>query len=143
MLILEYLGVILFVIIFIIIGYIIAINRWNVKDNLEKIEAYQELNNQLTSLNNQYALSNKSNNEIIKQNKEWYIVQLGSISTYIKDKYDDVFLEKQLNAMLGNPQKLFEYSTQELKIDDILEKIHTHGIDSLTKEELEFLKNQN
>lgn len=96
---------------------------------LNKIK-YLEFENKI--LKNEHDFLIKKYNDDVNALKT-YITQLGM---YIKEKYND-------NIVFKQDEKTQE-KTQEKKynIDDILDKLSDGGWDSLSKDEIEFLKNQ-
>lgn len=141
--ILEVFGIILLVFVFMVIGYYFALNRWSVKDLVKATKTHLELNEQLTKINNEQLRQINNGNETLKKNRDWYIIQLRTIGNYVKEKYSDNLINNQINLMLGSDLEQAKYITDEKKeynIDDILDKINEYGIDSLTIDELEFLK---
>jgi len=145
--ILKIVGVVLFVlffiVLFIIIGYKLAMMRWSVKELVKTSNENFKLAEQLTKVNNeQLSHITNINNTIIK-NKEWYIVQLRTIATYIKDKYNDNIIYNQIGAILGSNLEETEFKQKKdinYNIDEILDKINMFGFDSLTIDEINFLK---
>jgi len=154
--ILMFFGVIIFTIFILWVGMRIGYVRWNVAENRDKLLNYDDLNNQLSKINAQQVQSINTNNETInkandtinqlngavKKTQDWYIQQLRSLSIYMKDKHKDKYLENQLNIMIGDLSLPFKKDIK-YNINDLLEKISSNGIDSLTKDEIEFLKNNN
>jgi len=154
--ILMFFGVILFTIFLLWLGMRIGYVRWNVAENHDKLLNYDDLNNQLSKINTQQVQSINTNNETInkandtinqlngtvKKTQDWYVQQLRSLSIYMKDKHKDKYLENQLNIMIGDLSLPFKKDIK-YNINDLLEKIASNGIDSLTKDEIEFLKNNN
>jgi len=142
--ILEILSVILLSLIFITMGYIYALNRWSVKDLIKKDKENANIIDQLTKINQKQIEQINLINDTIKKNKEWYIIQLRSIGDYVKNKYSDKLINEQLNIILGSNLEKTEFKQDEkikkYDIDTILDKISEYGIESLTIEELDFLK---
>jgi len=141
--ILEVLGIILLVFVFMIIGYYYALDRWSVKEVIKAAKTNLELNEQLTKINNEQINQINNANNTIKKNRDWYIIQLRTIGNYVKEKYSDNLINNQINFMLGSDLEQTEFVNNEKKeydIDEILDKINEYGIDSLTIDELEFLK---
>ena len=141
--ILEVLGIILLVFVFMLIGYYYALNRWSVKEVIKAAKTNLELNEQLTKINNEQLNQINNGNNTIKKNRDWYIIQLRTIGNYVKEKYSDNLINNQINLMLGSDLEQTEFVNDEKKeydIDEILDKINEYGIDSLTIDELEFLK---
>jgi len=140
---LEILGIILLSFIFMIIGYKFALIRWSVKNLIKSTKTNLELNEQLTKINNDQLNQINISNSTIKKNRDWYIIQLRTIGNYVKEKYSDNMITNQINLMLGSDLEQTEFIKDDKKkynIDDILDKINEYGIDSLTIDELEFLK---
>lgn len=136
----EFFGIIILSVILMYIGYSISLRFWDVKNIIIKLKNFSEINTQLTEVNKQQVNSININNEIIHKNKEWYLTQLKTITLYIKDRYGDTHLENQLNVMYVDHS--IEFNKQEkLDLDKILDKINETGINSLTIDELEFLRN--
>jgi hypothetical protein len=141
--ILEVLGIILLVFIFMLIGYYFALSFWSVKELIKSSKENLELNEQLTKINQHQVEQINIANETIKKNRDWYIIQLRTIGNYINEKYSDIIINSQLNAMLGSnleQAQFVEEKHKEYNIDDLLDKINEYGIDSLTLDELDFLK---
>lgn len=142
--ILEILSVILLSLIFITMGYIYALNRWSVKDLIKKDKENANIIDQLTKINQKQIEQINLINDTIKKNKEWYIIQLRSIGDYVKNKYSDKLINEQLNIILGSNLEKTEFKQDEkikkYDIDTILDKMSEYGIESLTIEELDFLK---
>jgi ribosomal protein S19E (S16A) len=141
--ILEVLGIILLVFIFMLIGYYFALSFWSVKELIKSSKENLKLNEQLTKINQHQVEQINIANETIKKNRDWYIIQLRTIGNYINEKYSDIIINSQLNAMLGSnleQAQFVEEKHKEYNIDDLLDKINEYGIDSLTLDELDFLK---
>jgi ribosomal protein S19E (S16A) len=141
--ILEVLGIILLVFIFMLIGYYFALSFWSVKELINSSKENLKLNEQLTKINQHQVEQINIANETIKKNRDWYIIQLRTIGNYINEKYSDIIINSQLNAMLGSnleEAQFVEEKHKEYNIDDLLDKINEYGIDSLTLDELDFLK---
>ena len=136
---LLFFGVILYTIVFLWIGFRAALLRWNHRENSEKLDNYEILNKQLVEVNEKQVESINTNNANIKKTNDWYLLQLQSISTYIKEQHGDSKLQEHLGIMIGNPKIEFKEEI-DYNINEILEKITKLGISSLTKDELDFLK---
>lgn len=140
-----YMAAMVYSIFLIYVGFKVALLRWNHKENAQKLENYETINNEITKANQKYIEMLEKVNETGKVNKNWYITQVKNISYYLKEKYDDTKLEEELFDVFNNPE------TKEIDIDDkktyniniLLDKISKSGIDSLTEEELKFLNNNN
>ena len=141
--ILEVLGIILLVFVFMLIGYYFALTRWSVKDLVKATKTNLEINEQLTKINNEQLRQINNGNETLKKNRDWYIIQLRTIGNYVKEKYSDDLINNQISLMVGSDleqRKFISDEKKEYDIDEILDKIDEYGIDSLTIDELEFLK---
>lgn len=138
-----YLSIIVYTIFILYVGFKVALLRWNHKENQQKIENYENINTELTSANKSYIEILEKVSNTSKSNKDWYIGQLRNISYYLKEKYSDDFLEVQLYDIFNNSEKeiIIESEKKEYDINIILEKISKNGIESLTEEEINFLKN--
>ena len=141
-----YMVVIIYSIFMIYVGFKVALLRWNYKENSQKLENYETLNNQLTETNQKYVELVEKINASGKHNKEWYISQLRNLSYYLKEKHSDDFLDRQLYDIFNNPEEQeidIPGQKKQHDINNILDKISKSGIESLTEEELKFLNNNN
>jgi len=136
-------GIILYTFLILYIGFKIAEIRWNHKEKDEKLRAYETLNNELSEVNKKISDEVKKGNENLKQLEKWYIEQLSQVAIYIKREYNDSFLENLLITVTKNTSLTVFNTKKELDLNKILDKINAQGFNSLTKDEIEFLRNNN
>jgi hypothetical protein len=116
-------------------GYKLAIIRWQPKDLITKIENYININIELSN-------NVKRLDDLNKQKDISFIQQLNSLGFYFKEKYNDNYIFDQMNRQIPGYQ-IKENEKKELNLDDILDKASEYGLDSLTKEEMDYLKKNN
>jgi len=131
-------GIILTCAIFAYIGYTIALLIYDPKALMESSKKLLEVNNQLQAANHEFAEVNKKMDETIKSNTNWYLQNINALGQYLKDKHNDNYVFDQLKNMQGiEPRIDIVYD-----VDIILDKLKVGGWDSLTPEEISFLKSQ-
>ncbi|MCK9476546.1 MAG: hypothetical protein M0R46_11535 [Candidatus Muirbacterium halophilum] len=106
--------------------------RWQPKDLIEKLEKYDAVNRELSD-------GVKKLNELNTQKDTWYMSQLQSLGQYMKDKHNDNYVFDQLKQ--HNIQPIGGTEESLTTVDDILDKASKFGLDSLTEDELNILKN--
>lgn len=139
-----YLVVIVYTIFIMYVGFKLALLRWNQKENQQKLENYDIINIQLSDTNKKYIDLIEKLNHVSKSSKEWYISQLKNVSYYLKEKHNDRFLEIQLVDVFNKVDDEIKIpgKKKEYDMNIILDKITKNGIDSLTKDEFDFLNNK-
>ena len=139
-----YLVVIVYTIFIMYVGFKLALLRWNQKENQQKLENYDIINIQLSDTNKKYIDLIEKLNHVSKSSKEWYISQLKNVSYYLKEKHNDRFLEVQLVDIFNKVDDEIKIpgKKKEYDMNIILDKITKNGIDSLTKDEFDFLNNK-
>jgi len=125
-------AIITFTFICIFVGYKLAVMRWQPKDLIEKLEKYDAVNRELSD-------GVKKLNELNTQKDTWYMSQLQSLGQYMKDKHNDNYVFDQLKQ--HNIQPIGGTEESLTTVDDILDKASKFGLDSLTEDELNILKN--
>lgn len=128
-------SILIFTFIVIMFGYKLAIIRWQPKDLITKIENYININIELSN-------NVKRLDDLNKQKDISFIQQLNSLGFYFKEKYNDNYIFDQMNRQIPGYQ-IKENEKKELNLDDILDKASEYGLDSLTKEEMDYLKKNN
>jgi len=106
--------------------------RWQPKDLIEKLEKYDAVNKELSD-------GVKKLNEVNTQKDSWYMSQLQALGQYMKEKHNDNYVFDQLK--IHGIQPIQGGQTNLTNVDDILDKASKFGLDSLTEEELNILKN--
>ena len=125
-------AVIVFTFICVYVGYKLAVMRWQPKDLIEKLEKYDAVNKELSD-------GVKKLNEVNTQKDSWYMSQLQALGQYVKEKHNDNYVFDQLK--IHGIQPIQGGQTNLTNVDDILDKASKFGLDSLTEEELNILKN--
>lgn len=128
-------GILIFTFVAIAAGYKLAIIRWQPKELINKLDKFADFNVELSD-------GIKKLNEINKQKDTWYLQQLNNLGFYMRDKYSDDYVFNQLKAQIPGYEKPKTETKKELKIDDILDKASKYGLNSLTEEEINYLKNR-
>jgi hypothetical protein len=126
-------GVLIFTYFAISVGYKLAMIRWQPKEMSDKLENYIEVNRELVD-------SIKKIDDINVQKDTWYINQLNNLGHYMKEKHDDNYVFDQLK-LNGYQLPENDKKPQKLELDTILDKASKYGFDSLTEDELNYLKN--
>jgi predicted transcriptional regulator len=133
------LGIIIFTFFVLNVGYKMAMLRWEPKDMMEKLDKFNAVNQELTNGIKRLDDMNKHLEEVNKQKDSWYMAQLQNLGQYMKEKHNDNYVFDQLKfSGVQMPEKT---EPTELNIDSILDKASEFGFDSLTEEELDYLKN--
>ncbi len=130
---------------FIILGYILA-NIIHQPKKLKKIIDNLENDNKILSKQNQeleklWYQSNelsKKLDETIKSNTNWYITNINTLGQYLKDKHNDNYVFDQLKNIPG----IGDVEKKEYNLDILLDKLSVGGWSSLTKDEIDYLRNQ-
>ena len=126
-------GVLIFTYFAIVSGYKLAIVRWQPKDMDDKLEKYAEVNKELVDTIKKY-------DEINTQKDTWYLTQLNNLGQYMKEKHNDNYVFDQLKLLSGYQLPENEESVI-LELDNILDKASKYGFNSLSEEEMNYLKN--
>ena len=146
MIIIEVFGIILLSLMFIGLGYIYSYYKWDVHELIKKEKEHYKTIDELRKINDEQNNQIINGNLTLKKNRDWYILQLRTIGNYINEKYSDQLINNQINVMLGSDLEQAEFIKEEkhdYDIDELLDKIDKYGIESLTIDELNFLKNIN
>ena len=133
-------GIILYTFLIMYIGFKVAEIRWNHKEKDQKLKSYETINKELSNVNLRLNEEVKKGNENLKHLEKWYVEQLSQVAMYIKKEYNDSFLENLLITVTRNTSLAVFTEKKELDLDKILDKINQNGFDSLTQDEIEFLK---
>jgi hypothetical protein len=126
-------GVLIFTYFAIVSGYKLAIVRWQPKDMVDKLEKYAEVNKELVDTIKKY-------DEINTQKDTWYLTQLNNLGQYMKEKHNDNYVFDQLKLLSGY-QLPENKESVILELDTILDKASKYGFNSLSEEEMNYLKN--
>jgi hypothetical protein len=126
-------GVLIFTYFAIVAGYKLAMVRWQPKDMVDKLEKYAEVNKELVDAVKKY-------DEINTQKDTWYLTQLNNLGQYMKEKHNDNYVFDQLKLLPGY-QLPENKEPVKLELDSILDKASKYGIESLSEEEIDYLKN--
>ena len=126
---------------FVIFGYIMTTiihQPKKLKKNIDNLEtdnkSLKKEIKDLENLNKDLVDDIKELDEIIKV----YLQNINALGQYLKDKYNDNYVFDQLKGVQGiEPQDKKEYN-----IDDLLDKLSLDGWNALTKDEIDYLKNQ-
>jgi hypothetical protein len=137
-----------YTIVAIYLGYKIAILIWQPKELLKTgqdlLSEIDEMSKQHNELEKQYKDIVHVANEIEKTSlykDTWYVQQLQTLAQYLKDKHKDNYVYDQMKHVEAFKQPIIEPEKENYDVDSLLEKITKNGLNSLTKEEVEYLKN--
>ena len=130
---------------FIILGYIFATIIHQPKRLKKTIDSLENDNKiletrikELEDNNKDLVESVKKLDETIKSNNNWYIQNINALGQYLKDKHNDNYVFDQLKNIHGiDPIEKKEYN-----VDELLDKLSIGGWNSLTKDEIDYLKSQ-
>lgn len=130
---------------FVIFGYIMATiihQPKRLKKNIDNLEtdnkSLKKEIKDLENLNKDLVDGVKKLDETIKVNTNWYLQNINALGQYLKDKHNDNYVFDQLKNIQGiEPQDKKEYN-----VDDLLDKLSLGGWNALTKDEIDYLKNQ-
>jgi len=136
---LTILGCILFAYLSIAFGYKIAMIRWMPDKLLSNLEDVNKLNQEIIQLNKDLSDGVKKMDETNKQTVQYYMTQIHMLGQYMREKHQDNYVFDNMNNGQGFKQ---EPEKKEFELNDILDKARESGLDSLTKDEKQFLKDQ-
>jgi hypothetical protein len=118
---------------------------WKPQSLVDSLKMANETNNELLKSNKKLLDADKiladdikKMDETIKSNTNWYLTQINTLGMYLKEKHNDNYVFDQLKGLNGiEPIKKKNYD-----VDELLDKIKVGGWDSLTLDEIKYLKDQ-
>ncbi|NPV13131.1 MAG: hypothetical protein HPY57_15295 [Ignavibacteria bacterium] len=127
------------------VGYRLAISIHDPKRLKQNIDDLKSDNKTLSkeikdleNINKDLIEGVKKLDETVKSNTNWYLQNINALGQYLKDKYNDNYVFDQLK----NIQGIKPVEKKEYNIDDLLDKLSVGGWNSLTKDEIDYLRSQ-
>ena len=116
------------------LGYAFAIYLWQPKETKIELEKYKAISTELTTMIQKH-------NDNIQQYNQWYLQQIEQLNKYLIEKHDDYYIQEKLVSEQMIDMGLKTIKKNKFNLDDILDKASKYGLDSLSVEEINFLKN--